>query len=128
MRVEGEEEGEEEEKDYELSLFRRRPSHARFFQPPLPLSLTCRRRRNVHRSLHPGPHASPLGGRARPLPVVDVAGQHQVDRVLKEDRLERACEVCRLFKLRGLGEVGVEGAVFMLLCCCFGWLVCFEKR
>ena len=110
MRVEGEEEGEEEEKDYELSLFRRRPSHARFFQPPLPLSLTCRRRRNVHRSLHPGPHASPLCGRARPLPVVDVAGQDEIDRVFEKDGLERAREVGGLFKLRVLGKVGVERA------------------
>ena len=82
----------------------------------------------MHGGLHPGSNTSAFRRGARPLPVVDVAGQDEIDRVFEKDGLERAREVGGLFKLRGLGEVGVEGAVFMLLCCCFGWLVCFEKR
>lgn len=72
--------------------------------------LTCRWRRHVHGGLHPGSNTAPFCRRARPLPVVDVACQDEVDRVFEEDGLERAREVGSLFKLRALGKVGVERA------------------
>ena len=74
------------------------------------LPRTCRRRSHVHGGLHPGSDTPALRGGARPLPVVDVSRQDEVDRVFEKDGLERAREVGGLFKLRALGKVGVEGA------------------
>lgn len=81
---------------------------------PIPFFHTCRRRCHMYGGLHPSSDAPSFRGGARPLPGVDVARQHEVDRVFEKDRLERACEVARLVDLEG--KVGVEGAS-----CWCGW-------
>jgi hypothetical protein len=94
---------------------RRRALFLHLLSRPFPLShsfpLTCRRRHHVHRGLQARGHAPALCSRARPVPDVDVARQHEVDRVFEKDRLERAREVARLVDLGGRGNVGVERAV-----------------
>ncbi len=74
----------------------------------------------MHGGLHPGSNTPAFRRGARPLPVVDVAGQDEIDRVFEKDGLERAREVGGLFKLRALGKVGVERAEEGFFCLGFG--------
>ena len=96
-----------------LSLFLFLPlplSPSLFCLSPLSISLTCRWRRHVHGGLNPGRHAPALRRGAGPLPVVDVTREDEVNGIFEKDGLERAREVGCLFKLPGLGKVGVERA------------------